>query len=122
MVPAVTTAAEMLTLAAENAAPIEFARIATLQALNRHGVGQFNPDRKDTHWGKRKLKRDPWKLSGFRSIRAPVGDADFKVFEDPDTALSWFRENDPGRCCFRIRSNGAVIAPRCGSRPTDSIH
>ena len=34
--PAVLTAAEMITSAAENGSPIEFARIATLRALNRH--------------------------------------------------------------------------------------
>jgi hypothetical protein len=56
--PAVLTAAEMLTNAAEHRGPIEFARIGTLQALNRHAVRVFNPDRKATHWGKRKLKRD----------------------------------------------------------------
>ena len=56
--PTVVTAAELLTLAAEHGAPIEFARIATLQAINRHHVRQFNPDRKDPHWGRRKLKRD----------------------------------------------------------------
>jgi len=32
--------------------------IATLQALNRHAVRAFNSDRKGTHWGRRKLKRD----------------------------------------------------------------
>jgi hypothetical protein len=34
------------------------ARIGVVRALNRHVVRQFNPDRKETHWGKRKLKRD----------------------------------------------------------------
>jgi hypothetical protein len=34
------------------------ARIAVMKALNRHVERAFNPDRKDTHWGKRKLKRD----------------------------------------------------------------
>jgi hypothetical protein len=29
-----------------------------MKALNRHVVRVFNPDRKETHWGKRKLKRD----------------------------------------------------------------
>ena len=53
----VTTAAECLTLAAEHGGPVEFARIATLQALNRHQVQQFT-DREDTHWGRRKLRRD----------------------------------------------------------------
>jgi hypothetical protein len=55
--PAVLTAAEMLTAAAERGGPVEFARIATLQALNRHAVRTFT-DRKETHWGRRKLKRD----------------------------------------------------------------
>lgn len=55
--PAVLTAAELLTNAAERRGPVEFARIATLQVLNRHRVREFT-DRKDTHWGKRKLKRD----------------------------------------------------------------
>jgi hypothetical protein len=27
-------------------------------AINRHVERVFNPDRKDAHWGKRKLKRD----------------------------------------------------------------
>jgi hypothetical protein len=27
-------------------------------ALHRDGVREFNPDRKETHWGKRKLKRE----------------------------------------------------------------
>jgi hypothetical protein len=34
------------------------ALIGVMKALNRHVVRVFNPDRKDTHWGKRKLKRD----------------------------------------------------------------
>ena len=34
------------------------ARIALMKALNRHVERVFNPDRKDAHWGKRKLKRD----------------------------------------------------------------
>lgn len=31
--------------------------IGVMKALNRHVVRVFDPDRKDTHWGKRKLKR-----------------------------------------------------------------
>ena len=34
------------------------ARIAVMKALNRGVERVFNPDRKDTHWGRRKLKRD----------------------------------------------------------------
>jgi hypothetical protein len=52
------TAAELITNAAEHGGPIEFARVATLRAVNRRAVREFNPDRKDTHCGRRKLKRD----------------------------------------------------------------
>jgi len=38
--------------------PTMMARIGVMRALNRHFERVFNPDRKDTHWGKRKLKRD----------------------------------------------------------------
>ena len=38
--------------------PTMMARIGVMKALNRHVVREFNPDRKDQHWGKRKLKRD----------------------------------------------------------------
>ena len=56
--PVVLTAAEMLTAAAEHRGPIEFARIATLQAIHRHAVRTFNSERKGPHWGRRELKRD----------------------------------------------------------------
>jgi hypothetical protein len=57
--PAVTTAAEMLTYAAERGTAWMFmARMAVSKALHRHRVVQFNPDAKEHHWGKRKLKRD----------------------------------------------------------------
>jgi hypothetical protein len=38
--------------------PTMFARIGIMRALNRHVGRVFNPDRKDHHWGKRRLKRD----------------------------------------------------------------
>jgi hypothetical protein len=38
--------------------PTMIARIGLMRALNRHVERVFNPDRKETHWGKRKLKRD----------------------------------------------------------------
>ena len=55
--PSVTTAAKFLTLAAEHGGPVEFARIATLKALNRHHVQQ-SPIARIRHWGIRKLTRD----------------------------------------------------------------
>ena len=51
-------AMEALLLVAEHGGPPMFARIGMMRALNRHRVREFNPTRRDTHWGKRKLKRD----------------------------------------------------------------
>jgi hypothetical protein len=42
--PVILTAAELITSAAERGGPIEFARIATLRALNRHVERVLNPD------------------------------------------------------------------------------
>jgi hypothetical protein len=38
--------------------PMMMARIGIMNALNRHVVRVFNPDAKEHHWGKRKLKLD----------------------------------------------------------------
>jgi hypothetical protein len=51
-------AMQALLLVAELDGPAMFARIGVMKALNREVERTFNPDRKDTHWGKRKLKRD----------------------------------------------------------------
>jgi hypothetical protein len=50
------TATEALIMAAEGRGPL--LRVGMLRALNRHVEREFNPDRKDSHWGKRKLARD----------------------------------------------------------------
>jgi hypothetical protein len=52
------TAMECLILVAEKNGPTMMARIGVMRALNRNVERVFNPDRKDHHWGKRKLKRD----------------------------------------------------------------
>jgi len=54
----VQTAAHCVTQAAEHCGPMIFAQMGMLQAIHRHHKRVFNPDRKDPHWGKRKLKRD----------------------------------------------------------------
>jgi hypothetical protein len=54
----VQTAAYLVTRAAEHGGPMIFAQMGMLQAIHRHHKRVFNPERKDTHWGKRKLKRD----------------------------------------------------------------
>jgi hypothetical protein len=56
--PSVLTASDHLTRSAEQNYPMFFTRAATLQAVHRHRERVFNPDHKDHHWGKRKLKRD----------------------------------------------------------------
>jgi hypothetical protein len=51
-------AVEALLLVVELNGPTMMARIGVMRALNRNVERTFNPSRKDTHWGKRKLKRD----------------------------------------------------------------
>ena len=50
-------AMEALILVATSGGPTMFERIGVTRALNRH-ERVFNPDRKDHHWGRRKLARD----------------------------------------------------------------
>ena len=49
------TATEALILAAEGRGPLMHARIGVLRAIHRD-VERVFTDRKETHWGKRKLK------------------------------------------------------------------
>jgi len=51
-------AVEALLLVVELNGPTMIARIGVMRALNRCYVRQFDSTRKDTRWGKRKLKRD----------------------------------------------------------------
>ena len=51
-------AVEALLLVVELSGPTMMARIGMTRALNRGYVRGFDSSRKDTHWGKRKLKRD----------------------------------------------------------------
>jgi hypothetical protein len=51
------TAVEALIMAAEGRGPLLHARVGMLRAMN-HGKERVFSDRKETHWGKRKLKRE----------------------------------------------------------------
>ena len=51
-------AMKALILVAETGGPSMLARIGVMRALNRHVERVFEPDRKNHHWAKRKLKRD----------------------------------------------------------------
>jgi hypothetical protein len=52
------TAVQMLIEAAEDRGPMMFAKMGILQAINRNVIREFDPSRKDTHWGRRKPVRD----------------------------------------------------------------
>jgi hypothetical protein len=64
-------AMEALILVATRGGPTMLARIGVMTALNRHVVREFNADRKTTHWGKRKLKRDEQHRSARIYSRLP---------------------------------------------------
>jgi hypothetical protein len=51
-------AMEALILLATTGGPTMFARIGIMRALNRHIERVSNSDRKEHHWGRRKLARD----------------------------------------------------------------
>jgi hypothetical protein len=51
------TAIEVLMLCSRGGDPM-MAKIGVMKALRRDRVREFRSDRKETHWGKRKLKRD----------------------------------------------------------------
>jgi hypothetical protein len=51
------TATEALMTAAEDRGPLMHARIGVLRALNRNAERTLT-DRKEMHWGRRRLKRD----------------------------------------------------------------
>jgi hypothetical protein len=57
-------AMECLILVSENSGPTMMARIGVMRALNRNVERVFNPNRKDAHWGRAKLKRDRCRRSG----------------------------------------------------------
>jgi hypothetical protein len=56
--PAWQAATEPLIMAAEGRGPMVHVPVGMLRGLNRNVEREFNSDRKDTNWGRRKLKRD----------------------------------------------------------------
>jgi hypothetical protein len=51
-------AMQALILVATRGGPTMLAHIGVMRALHRNEEREFTPGRKETHWGKRKLKRD----------------------------------------------------------------
>ena len=66
-------AVEALLLVVELNGPTMMARIGIMRALNRDYVREFNSSRKDTHWGKRKLKRTSEHPNTKRKVRLEAG-------------------------------------------------
>jgi hypothetical protein len=58
MAPEWQAAMEALIIVATLGGPTMFARIGIMRALNRQVERVFDPSRKETHWGRRKLARD----------------------------------------------------------------
>jgi hypothetical protein len=52
------TATQALIMAAEDRGPLMHAHVGMMRALNQHVERVFDPSRKDTKWGRRKLARD----------------------------------------------------------------
>jgi len=94
-------ATEALIMAAEGRGPLMPARIGMLRALNRHVERVFNPDRKDPHWGRRKLARDRSRhLSMSTQANMSANAGHLKIFATVDAAEKWFGENDPEGLAF----------------------
>jgi hypothetical protein len=70
-------AIEALMLVARSG-PTMMARIGVMKALNRHVERVFNPDRKDTHWGKRKLKGAYDRPRAGLSFGPPITQSDLR--------------------------------------------
>jgi hypothetical protein len=101
-IPEWQAAMEALLLVVEHNGPTMFARIGVMRALNRNVVREFDSSRKDTHWGKEKLKRDQtMTVLIYVNTSKQVGDADhLKVFANADAAETWLEENDPEGIAF----------------------
>jgi hypothetical protein len=95
------TAISELMLAVERNRPTILARIGFMQALNRHKVREFNPNRKDPHWGPAQAEERPTTVFVYVNTSRQVGDAEhIKVFANQDAAEKWFEENDPEGVAF----------------------
>jgi hypothetical protein len=123
-------ATEALIMAAENRGPLMHARVSMLRALNRHVERVFNPDRKDTHWGKWKFKEGsmrPWAPSQVtRHSRLEVGRASPR----PQTCESGEFSTIPQICATKGALSSRIwpvdvagrSAPAFAGRPKPSTH
>jgi hypothetical protein len=83
-----------------------FARIGVMCALNRHHVREFNPSRKEHHWGG-ESSRGPMTVWVYVDTRKQVGDREhLKVFASEGRCGNLVRGKRSGRRCVRIRGSG----------------
>jgi hypothetical protein len=92
--------------------PTMMARIGVMKALNRHvehvfNEHVFNPDRKDTHWGKRKLKRDEYTPPSMPTMEA-LGKGIKQAATEAKliNPMSDFRQTDHGPSSFLLCIRG----------------
>ena len=106
--PAVLTAAEMLTKPAVHGGPVEFTRIDILQALNRHAIRTFNSDRKSSV---SLALPSPFSYSIIR-LRAGLQNClGTQIALDLDTANADFGSITPLGALRRVARKGCVEMP-----------
>jgi hypothetical protein len=88
-------------LVADLGGPTMFARNGMMRALNRYHVREFNPSRKEHHWGAEKAQERPMTVWVYVDTSKQVGDREhLKVFASEDAAETWLTENDPEGVAF----------------------
>jgi hypothetical protein len=92
-----------------------FARIGAMRALHRNVERVFNPDRKETQWGKRKLKKDQWaalsKLATHRNVSALcAGIAPGAIDGHEELALTQLRFVSLSNCLISSMNHDAYIS------------
>jgi len=120
--PEILTASDLLTNAAEHGGPVEFARIATLQAINRHVGGVFDSITQRHRLGAPQAEEGPMKTVWiYVDTSKDVGDLDhLKVFANPEAADEWFKEHDPEGVVFEYEVIDGQEAEELDAPPLDS--
>ena len=80
-----------------------------MKALNRGHVREFNPSRKEPHWGRQAGARSMKTVWIYVDTKKQVGDRDhLKVFANSDLADEWFVVNDPEGVVFEYEVIGVA--------------
>ena len=114
---------EVLILIAENGGM--FARIGVIRPLNRNVVRASNPDRKDTPWGKTRLRASTnWRGTGERFCLRQFASAGTNSGSAPNRRLLFavaFQRAGTRQFGFVSRKGQAARLPRCSSGSSGAI-